>query len=61
MYRQSEKLVKQSYPFAHLISFRRITKFTTAYGSSVIQLPSAPIEAVRSPINIRFSICIGRE
>jgi len=29
----------QSYPFAHLTSFRRITKFTTVYGSSVIQLP----------------------
>jgi len=42
-------------------SFRRIAKFTTVYGSSVIQLPSAPIEAVRSPINIRFSIYIGTD
>jgi len=39
----------QSYPFAHLTSFHRIAKFTTVYGSSVIQLPSAPIEAVHSP------------
>jgi len=29
--------------------FWRITKFATVYGSSVIQLPSALIEAVRSP------------
>ena len=45
----------QSYPFAHLNSFHRITKFTTVYGSSVIQFPSAPIEAVRSPINSVFA------
>jgi len=57
----------QSYSFAHLTSFRRITKFTIVYGSSVIQLPSASIEAVRSPIRdvsrviyIRFSIYIGQ-
>jgi len=50
----------QSYPFAHLTSFSRITKFTTVHGSSVIQLQSAPIEAVRSLIKycIRFSIYI---
>jgi len=41
----------QSYPFAHLTSFRRITKFTTVYRSSVIQLPFAPIASVRSLIN----------
>ena len=29
--------------------------------SSVIQLPSAPIEAVRNTINIRFSIYIGTD
>ena len=39
----------QSYPFAHLTSFCRITKFTTVYGSSLIELPSAPTEAVCSP------------
>jgi len=38
----------QSYPFAYLTSFRRITKFTTVYGSSVVQLPYC----------IRFSIYI---
>jgi len=27
----------------------------------VIQLPSAPIEAVRSPINIRFNVYIGTD
>jgi len=53
----------QSDPFAHLTSFCRITKFTTVYGSSVIQLPSTPIEAVRvrSPVNIRFSIYVGTD
>jgi len=30
---------RQSHPFAHLTSFRRITIFTTVYGSSVMQLP----------------------
>jgi len=44
----------QSYPFAHLTAFRRIIKFTTVYGSSVIQLPSAAIEPVRSLINTVF-------
>jgi len=39
----------QSYSFAHLTSFRRSTKITTVYGSSVIQPPFAPNEAVRSP------------
>ena len=51
----------QSYPFAHLTSFHHITKFTTVYGSSVIQLLSAPIEVVRSPVNIRFSTYIGTD
>jgi len=41
----------QSYSFAHLTCFRRITKFTRAYGSSVIQLPHC----------IRFSIDIGTD
>jgi len=31
------------------------------YGCSVIQFPSASIEAVRSPTNIRFSIYIGTD
>jgi len=44
--------IHQSYPFAHLTSFRRITrKFTTAYGSLVIQLPYC----------IRFSIDTGTD
>jgi len=29
--------------------------------SSVMQLPSTPIEAVRNTINIRFSIYIGTD
>jgi len=41
----------QSYPFAHLTSFRRITKFTTVYGRSVIQNRHC----------IRFSIYIGTD
>jgi len=31
---------RQSYPFEHLTSSRRITKFTTVYGSSVTQFAS---------------------
>jgi len=56
--RYSVKLLfftRQSYPFgpfAHLTSFRRITKFTTVYGSSVIQ--------VQLPYCIRFNIYIGQ-
>jgi len=45
----------QSYPFAHLTFFRCITKFTTVYGSLVIQLPSAPNEAARSLMNTVFA------
>ena len=54
---------QQSYPFAHLTSFRRSTKFTTVYGSSVIQLPSASSlpSALCSRINIRFGIYIGTD
>jgi len=40
----------QSYLFAHLTTFGRITKFTTVYGTSVIQLPYC----------IRFSTYIGQ-
>jgi len=43
---------------AHLTSFRRITKFTTVYGSSTIQLPYLREGEMTSHIYGRNTIAI---
>ena len=48
-FHQKMGIMATAAPKGKSFPFWRITKFATVYGSSVIQLPSALIEAVRSP------------